>query len=303
MDHDRLFKELLRTFFVEFMELFIPAVAADIEPGSVEFLDKEVFTDITAGERHEVDLLAKVRFRGRPAYFLIHVETQASPQPRFPRRIFGYFARLDASYDLPVYPIVLFTYDAPLRPEPDAYSVAFPDLDVLTFRFRSIQLNRLHWRDYVRNANPVAAALMAKMAIEPADRPYVKLECLRLLATLRLDRARMQMIAGFVDAYLRLNAAEKRVFATELASAGPREQETIMKLTTSWEEEGIEKGLQRGKADLVLRQLRYRFGALPIELDQKVRGLAAEDLDALGEAFLDFTSVEDAQAWLSSRSA
>ena len=34
----------------------------------------------------------------------------------------------------------------------------------------------------------------------------VKLECLRLLATLRLDPARMQLISGFVDTYLRLSA-------------------------------------------------------------------------------------------------
>jgi hypothetical protein len=42
------------------------------------------------------------------------------------------------------------------------------------------------------------------MAIE--DRPRVKLECLRLLATLRLNPARMRLISGFVDTYLRLNA-------------------------------------------------------------------------------------------------
>ena len=35
-----------------------------VEPGSLEFLDKELFTDLTAGDRHEVDLLVKCRFRG-----------------------------------------------------------------------------------------------------------------------------------------------------------------------------------------------------------------------------------------------
>ncbi len=63
MDHDRLFKLLLRTFFREFLFLFLPAIAESIDPASLEFLDKEVFTDLTAGERHEVDLLVKCRFR------------------------------------------------------------------------------------------------------------------------------------------------------------------------------------------------------------------------------------------------
>src|SRR5262249_19306749 len=52
IDHDRLFKELFSTFFVEFLDLFVPEALAYVEEGSVEFLDKEIFTDVTSGERH-----------------------------------------------------------------------------------------------------------------------------------------------------------------------------------------------------------------------------------------------------------
>ena len=48
-EHDQLFKELLTTFFVEFVELFLPEVHAFLDPGSITFLDKEVFTDLTSG--------------------------------------------------------------------------------------------------------------------------------------------------------------------------------------------------------------------------------------------------------------
>src|SRR5206468_1060686 len=64
MDHDRLFKELLTTFFVEFVELFLPDLAALMDRDGLQFLDKEIFTDIASGDRHEVDLLVKARFRG-----------------------------------------------------------------------------------------------------------------------------------------------------------------------------------------------------------------------------------------------
>jgi hypothetical protein len=37
-EHDRLFKELLSTFFVEFLDLFLPQVASQIERDSVRFL-------------------------------------------------------------------------------------------------------------------------------------------------------------------------------------------------------------------------------------------------------------------------
>src|SRR3954471_12389859 len=127
MDHDRLFKELLRTFFVEFLELFLPEVVEYLDRDSIEFLDKEVFTDVTAGEKHEVDLLVKCRFKGEQAYFLIHVEAQAWDRPEpFPKRMFRYYARIDEAHDLPVYPIAVLSYDSPLRPESEEYRVEFP---------------------------------------------------------------------------------------------------------------------------------------------------------------------------------
>ncbi|HUK91292.1 MAG TPA: flagellar assembly protein H, partial [Blastocatellia bacterium] len=38
IDHDRLFKELISTFFLEFIGLFFPDVRSYIEAGSLDFL-------------------------------------------------------------------------------------------------------------------------------------------------------------------------------------------------------------------------------------------------------------------------
>ena len=73
-DHDRLFKELLTTFFGEFVDAFLPEVAEYVDLTSIVFLDKEVFTDVTSGKRHEVDLLVQGRFQGQDSFFLVHVE-------------------------------------------------------------------------------------------------------------------------------------------------------------------------------------------------------------------------------------
>lgn len=201
IDHDRLFKELLPTFFFEFLALFLPEVVTYIEPELLTFLDKEVFTDVTEGEQYEADLIAKVQFRAQESYFLIHVKNQATAQSNFGRRMFRYFARLYEKFALPVYPIALFSYHAPQRLEPSYHQVIFPDLEVLCFNFRVIQLNRLNWRDFLAQPNPVASALMAKMNITPEERPRVKAECLRLLATLRLNPAKTKLISGFIDTY------------------------------------------------------------------------------------------------------
>jgi predicted transposase/invertase (TIGR01784 family) len=310
IDHDRLFKELLSTFFLEFLELFLPQVARSIEPDSVIFLPQEYFADLTAGETKIVDLLAQVRLAGQEVGFLIHLEAQSSSKANFARRMFFYFARLHQKYLQPIYPTVLFSFDEPYREEPNQYSVEFDDLKVMEFNFFPIQLNRLNWRDFLNQRNPVAAALMAKMQIDIADRPRVKVECLRLLATLRLDPARSQLISGFVDTYLKLNVQEEQVFQVEVGTLEETEREDLMQIVTSWMERGIEQGIaegeQRGRVEgersLVLRQLTRRLGTLPMSAEAQVQALALPQLEALGEALLDFVQLSDLTDWLQSNS-
>jgi len=122
MDHDRLFKELLTGFFSEFLELFFPETAAALDRSSIVFFDKEIFSDLPV-QRREADLVVRAKFREQPSFFLIHVEHQAQAQPDFPRRMFAYFARLHEKHSLPVYPIALFSYEKPRRPEPEEYTV------------------------------------------------------------------------------------------------------------------------------------------------------------------------------------
>jgi hypothetical protein len=161
-----------------------------------------------------------------------------------------------------------------------------------------IQLNRLNWRDFLQQQNPVASALMAKMNIAPEDRPRVKSECLRLLATLRLDPARMQMISGFVDTYLRLNAEEEEIFRAEIAKFEPVEQEVVMQIVTSWMEQGLQQGRREGELAVILRLLTRRIGTVEPELQERIRQLSLTQLEDLAEALLDFSDVADLAAWL-----
>jgi hypothetical protein len=302
MDHDRLFKELLTTFFLDFIELFFPDILVYLDPDSLTFIDKELFTDVTAGERYETDILVKARFKGQDAYFLIHVENQSKSQKDFGQRMFRYFARLYEKYGFPIYPIVIFSYDKPLKPAPRQFEIKLPGFVVNTFNYRVLQLNQLNWRDFLDQPNPLASALMAKMRIDPKDRPKVKAQCLRLLVTLKLDPARMQLISGFVDSYLRLSLREERMFYKELDIIEPVEREEAMQIVTSWMEQGmtqgLQKGLQQGEANLALRVLQRRLGLLPSFLSQVVRQLPVERLEPLGDVLLDFESAADLVGWL-----
>lgn len=306
IDHDQLFKQLLTTFFLEFLELFTPKFFTAIDPSSLEILPLEYFTDIEAGERKAMDVIVRVNLLGRPnapessrVSVVVNCEHQSSTQANFHRRMFFYFAQLHRKYLQPVYPIALFSFDEPYRPEKDSYQVRVPGLQVMDFNFLTIQLNRLDWRAFLTQRNPVAAALMAKMKIDPADRPKVKVECLRMIANLKLDKARTFQLSSFIDNYLQLNSVEKQQFQVEVDKIKlPTERENVMEITTSWKEEGIVQGRELGERGLTIKLLTRKLGNISPELLARVNGLSIDRVEALAEDLLDFTSVGDLELWL-----
>ena len=141
---------------------------------------------------------------------------------------------------------------------------------------------------------------MSKMKIEPKDRAKVKVECLRAIANLKLDPARVSILSGFVDSYLRLNTVELSEFEGEVASIKKdAEKEGVMQIVTSWMEQGIEQGEQKEALRLVSRVLNRRVGELDAgEIDQ-LQQLSVARLEDLLDAALDFTSRSDLESWLS----
>ena len=63
-------------------------------------------------------------------------------------------------------------------------------------------------------------------------------------------------------------------------------------------QEALVEGQQEGETALVLRQLRHRFGVLDPQQEAHIQALSVTDLEALGEALLDFQTVADLTAWL-----
>jgi hypothetical protein len=234
------------------------------------------------------------------------VENQAKAQANFPERMFRYFARLSETYGLPVFPVVIFSYMTPLSAAPNSYEVAFPGMTVLKFSYRVIQLNRLYWREFLDQPNPVASALMTRMKMAAEERPKVKMECLRLLATLKLTPAKSKIIGVFIENYLKLTAEENRVYERDLAELAPEEREVTMEMMTSWHRQGRQEGLQEGrqegrqegKEDIVARIVRHRFGAVSATVTERLRRLSSKQLDELAEALFDFTGVTDLEQWL-----
>ncbi len=67
-------------------------------------------------------------------------------------------------------------------------------------------------------------------------------------------------------------------------------------------QEGKQEGKQEGEKNLILRLLHRRIGEIDLLLIERITGLSIEQLENLGEALLDFSSVADLEAWLTQHS-
>ena len=70
-----------------------------------------------------------------------------------------------------------------------------------------------------------------------------------------------------------------------------------MQITTSWMRQGIEQGIE----GLVMRQLRRKFGVIDNGLEDRIRALKVDQLEALGEALLEFRVVDDLEHWFGTK--
>lgn len=116
----------------------------------------------------------------------------------------------------------------------------------------------------------------------------------------------MQLISGFIDTYLRLNAEEEELFQAEIDRIDPPQKEIAMEIVTSWMEKGIEKGIEQGieqgkqseARSLIMRLLTRRIGTVEPQLQKRIHKLTLTQLEDLAVALLDLSSVADLEAWL-----
>ena len=295
-DHDRLFKELLEEYFAEFIQAFFPQIYGEIDFSHLKFLQQELFTDITTGKRHVVDLLAETSLKGEDGLILVHIENQAQYQKNFSERMFIYFSRLYQKFRCKILPVAVFSYDTPAD-EPGIFTMSFPFAEVLKFKFYTLELKKRNWRNYIREDNPVAAALLSRMGYTPQERVQVKLEFVRMLTRLPLNQAEMALLTGFFETYLSLNQKEEEKYNMEMRKLNPEEVKIMKEVTTSWHEkgrkEGREEGREEGQKELLIRLIKKRFPEVPTDWEKKIQELPKEKLVTLGEAVLEASSIKE----------
>ena len=303
-DNDSPWKEILEAYFPQAMQFFFPQTAALIDwKRPHEFLDKEfqqIAREAEQGRRYADKLVKVWQTNGEETWLLIHAEIQAKPEDIFPQRMFTYNLRIFDKFSKPTISLaILCDTDANWRP--NQYSYDFPDCS-LHFRFGSVKLldyqNR--WTELEASDNPFATVVMAHLKTQQttkklAERKTWKFSLIRRLYEQGLQEKDIRNLYRFIDWVMILPKALEAEFWQEFKEF---EQERTMSYITTGERIGYERGKEEGEQNLVIRLLQRRVGELPQEVIEEIQALSLERLEALGEALLDFTAMDDLLNWL-----
>jgi Domain of unknown function (DUF4351) len=310
-DYDLPWKEMIEDYFEPFMCFFFPEIHAEIDwSRGYEFLDQEltqVVRDAELGKR-VVDKLVKVWTRsGKETWVLLNIEVQSQEESNFSARIFTHYYRLRDCYNVPIVNLAILGDDrSSWRPGPFQAAQWGCEVD---FRFPMVKLldYQSRWTELEASRNPFALVVMAHLKTKETkkdlqDRKEWKFRLTRMLYERDYERQDILRIFRFLDWILELPEGLKQEFNVDLKRY---EQEKQMPYITSIERMGIAEGLQQGlqqeqerQRSLVSRLLTRRVGSVPENLVKQVEQLTIPQLEALTEALLDFTQLDDLVQWL-----
>ena len=277
-DFDSPWKEILNTYFQEFMEFFFPDIADEIDwTRGYEPLDKElhqITRDAEIGFRYADKLFKVYRKNGEEAWVLAHVEIQAQEQEGFGRRMFVYFYRIRDLYNRPVVSLAVLADNNPKWYVSDykyelwgcSSTFQFPAVKILDFKDR--------WNFLKTSSNLFAVVVMAHLRTMETKKDYgnrlqYKLGLSKALYRQGWTREKIYNLYRFIDWLMVLPGNMEKHYHKEILNF---EQEVKMPYVTTAERIGKEKGRKETVHNLLL------LGILTDKQIAQVSGLSVEEV-------------------------
>src|SRR5690606_15309757 len=89
-----------------------------------------------------------------------------------------------------------------------------------------------------------------------SEHVQVKLEFLHMMTRMRLDPARMELLAVFFETYLPLKPHEEEQLQLEIDRSPLKKEVRRMEWITSWEKKGRQEGMKQEKIDIAVKMLK-----------------------------------------------
>ncbi|WP_310489092.1 Rpn family recombination-promoting nuclease/putative transposase [Chamaesiphon sp. VAR_69_metabat_338] len=219
---------------------------------------------------------------------ILHLEFQTRwiSEPPINFRMLDYWVRLYRLYQMPITQIVILL----LPPSEDTEIETTFEFEQTRHQYRVVKI----WEEDPSLFLADSALLpFATLTAQPTEELLVQVasEVGKMEPEVRRQElsSYVQIMAG-----LRFNKTlVKRLFREDIM----KESVIYQEIFETGEQQGEQRALQREKA-LILRQVARQVGEVPQDLRSSVELLSIDRLEALGEALLDFNSLQDLQNWL-----
>jgi len=290
---DRVLKVLARQYAARFLELALPSLPLLI----VDTLEN---VELSIPEER-VDFVHRVAY-GEQEYAL-HIEFQTKHQADVPQRLFVYSALLTRQLGLPVLTLV-FYLTRRAAPVPDAYQVQVGGIAVNRFEYPVIKL--WEYADEIAQGRwPELAPLLVTLKEGEPDPAVLGQERELILQEPDLSK-RADLLACAVT-------IAARYFDKAFLWQFFREEVEMIREATFIEEwlderleegrqqglrQGLEQGLEQAHLADLLRILLWRFGKLPVTVEEQLKSLTTEQLDSLLNEALKAPNLDEFQAVL-----
>jgi predicted transposase YdaD len=231
------------------------------------------------------DYVTFLRLQGR----ILHLEfqTKLESTPPLPLRMLDYWVRLYRLYRLPVTQVVVLL----LPPKGESEIETAFTVETTRHEYRVIKMWEENPEQFLQDS-----ALLPLASLAATNQPQALLQQVvervnQLETTQRAEiSAYSQILAGLK---FRKNLI-RRLFQEGMM----RESVIYQEILEEGQQQGEQRGREKGERSLVLRQLTRKVGELPQRIHEQVETLSLEQLENLGEALLDFTSLLDLETWL-----
>lgn len=276
MAYDNLCKYLAETYAANFVRWLLA-----IDPTNVRVLKTEIIP-----EPIRSDALILLQTDNQ----ILHLEFQTLPysEPPLPYRMLKYWVLLYGQYKCDIEQVVIFLKET-------ASEQVFIDRFERRNTTHSYRIIRL-WEE---DPTPFLSepALLPLAALTRSNTPTNLLEQVAQRVAMLEEPAQKQSLAAAAEILAGLRFEKsliRRLFREELMRESVIYQDIL--------EQGLQQGLQRGEAIALLRIFTRRFGEIPPQLEAKIRSLSIPELEALIDAQIDFSSLDDLVNWLNQQS-
>ncbi|MGK7899226.1 MAG: Rpn family recombination-promoting nuclease/putative transposase [Xenococcus sp. (in: cyanobacteria)] len=220
---------------------------------------------------------------------VLHLEFQTQPDKSIPFRMADYRLRIHRRYpDKDMRQVVI--YLKPTSSELVRKNVF--TISGLRHEFEVIRLWEQPTADFFKFPGLLPLAVLGRSE----DRTQTLREVSLLIDKLK-DRREQSNIAAATSILAGL-VLNKEVIKQVLREEIMQESVIYQDIKEQGIKQGLKQGVQQGQVNLVLRLLKRRIGGVESGDETRITGLSIEQLEALGEALLDFSNRDDLLAWL-----